>query len=144
MTPAPAPAPKAKAKAPTPAPTPAVTTTSAFRIETGFEVPARTTFGGGGKSPEYPFADMPVGASFLAPVNVPDTIKDDAERAKAFKEEARKASNRISGAIRRFRKQNAGYDFAIRTVNDDKLGHGVRVWRLDVEDNDAKNAAAAS
>lgn len=124
-----APAPKAKTA---PAATEAAATSSAFKIETGFEVPARTTFGGG-KSPEYPFADMPVGASFLLPVTVPETIKDEGERAKAFKEEARKASNRISGAIRRFRKQNAGTDFAIRTVNDDKMGHGVRVWRVEAE-----------
>lgn len=128
-----APAPKAKnAPATAPATEAAAAPSSAFKIETGFEVPARTTFGGG-KSPEYPFADMPVGASFLLPVTVPDTIKDEGERAKAFKEEARKASNRISGAIRRFRKQNAGTDFAIRTVNDDKMGRGVRVWRVEAE-----------
>jgi hypothetical protein len=133
-----APAPKAK-NAPAAAPaTGAAAPSSAFKIETGFEIPARTTFGGGAKAPDYPFADMPVGASFLVGVTVPDTIKDDAERAKAFKEEARKASNRISGAIRRFRKNNEGYDFAIRTVNDDKLGHGVRVWRAEQE---AANAA---
>lgn len=129
-------APKAKTTETAAAPATEATASSAFKIETGFDVPARTTFGG--KSPEYPFADMPVGASFLAPVTVPDTIKDDGERAKAFKEEARKTSNRISGAIRRFRKQNAGYDFAIRTVNNDKLGHGVRVWRVEAE-----NTAAA-
>lgn len=125
-----APAPKAKATA---TETTETTASSGFKIETGFEVPARTTFGGGGKSPEYPFGDMPVGASFLVGVTVPDTIKDEGERAKAFKEEARKTSNRISGAIRRFRKQNAGTDFAIRTVNDDKMGRGVRVWRVEAE-----------
>lgn len=130
-----APAPKAKTEATT-APateTAAAATSSGFKIETGFEVPARTTFGGGRDSVNYPFAEMPVGASFLVGVTVPDTIKDDAERAKAFKEEARKASNRISGAIRRFRKQNAGTDFAIRTVNDDNMGRGVRVWRVRAE-----------
>ena len=125
-----APAPKAKAAETTAAP---ATTSNGFKIETGFEVPARTTFGGGRDSVNYPFSEMPVGASFLVPVNVPDTIKDEAERAKAFKEEARKASNRISGAIRRFRKANNGYDFAIRTVNDDKMGRGVRVWRVAAE-----------
>lgn len=131
-----APAPKAKTETAPAAAAPAETNTtasSAFKIETGFEVPARTTFGGGGKSPEYPFAEMPVGASFLVGVTVPDTIKDEGERTKAFKEEARKASNRISGAIRRFRKQNSGMDFAIRTVNDDKMGRGVRVWRVEPE-----------
>ncbi len=123
-----APAPKAKNAPATEAPA-----SSAFKIETGFDVPARTTFGGGASAPNYPFADMPVNASFLVPVTVPDTITKEDERTKAFKEEARKASNRISGAIRRFRKTNAGYDFAIRTVNDDKLGHGVRVWRVEAE-----------
>lgn len=127
-----APAPKAKTtETAAPATAAPATASSAFKIETGFEVPARTTFGGGRDSVNYPFSEMPVGASFLVPVNVPDTIKDEAERAKAFKEEARKASNRISGAIRRHRKNNAGQDFAIRTVNDDKLGHGVRVWRVE-------------
>lgn len=125
-----APAPKAKTTE-TAAPATAAPSSN-FKIETGFDVPARTTFGGG-KSVDYPFSDMPVGSSFLVPVTVPDTIKDEAERAKAFKEEARKASNRISGAIRRHRKNNAGQDFAIRTVNDDKLGHGVRVWRVEAE-----------
>ena len=134
-----APAPKAKTTETTaPATAAAPATASGFKIETDFDVPARTTFGGGRDSVNYPFSEMPVGASFLVPVNVPDTIKDDAERAKAFKEEARKASNRISGAVRRHRKNNAGQDFAIRTVNDDKLGHGVRVWRVEAE-----NGAAA-
>lgn len=126
-------APAPKAKTTEAAPATETTASSAFKIETGFEVPARTTFGGGRDSVNYPFAEMPVGASFLVGVTVPDTIKDEAERAKAFKEEARKASNRISGAIRRFRKQNAGMDYAIRTVNDDKMGRGVRVWRVEPE-----------
>lgn len=39
----------------------------------------------------------------------------------------------MSGAIRRYKKSHAGVGFAIRTVNDDKLGHGVRVWRVGVE-----------
>lgn len=136
-----APAPKAKTETATAAaPATEASTASNFKIETGFEVPARTTFGGGAKAPDYPFGEMPVGSSFLVGVNVPDTIKDEGERAKAFKEEARKASNRISGAIRRYRKQHDGVDFAIRTVNDDKLGRGVRVWRIEPE---AGNTAAA-
>ena len=127
-----APAPKAKVKPAAVAETPV--SSSDFTIETGFEVPARSlTFGGGRGGPSYPFAQMPVGASFLAAVTVPDTIQDDGERAKAFKELTRKVSNRISGAIRRYKLANAGFDFAIRTVNDDKLGRGVRVWRVEAE-----------
>lgn len=140
-----APAPKAKTTEAAPAAAAAAPAAAAnasgFTIETGFEVPARTSFGGGADAPSYPFADMPVNSSFLVAVEVPATITDATERAKAFKEEARKASNRVSGAIRRFRKTNAGNDYAIRTVNDDKLGHGVRVWRIEPEAAPAAPAA---
>ena len=73
------------------------------------------------------------GQSFLVPVKVPTSIKDKDERAKAFKEAARKVSNRISGNMRRVAKSNAGYSFSIRTQDD-----GVRVWR------DVPKAAAAA
>lgn len=120
---APAPAPKAKGKdAPAPA------TAGGFVLETGIDIPARTRFGGEGTETSYPFADMTAGQSFLMPVSVPETIKDEKEKAKAFKEEARKLSNRISGAIRRFKKNNPGANFAVRTVDN-----GVRVWRTEAE-----------
>lgn len=84
-------------------------------------------------------AAMPVGASFLEPVEVPDTIKDAGERAKAFKDEARKVSNRLSGATRRFREANPGFAFLLRTV-DDATGKGVRVWRTEAQKEEPKKA----
>lgn len=118
-----APAPKAKQPA-------AKTEASApaFTLDEGLAVPSIQRVGG--VASQYPFKDMKVGTSFLLPVKVPDTIKDADEREAAFKEEARKLSNRISGATRRFKERNEGYDFAIRTVNNDELGSGVRVWRV--------------
>lgn len=125
--------PKAAPKAaPAPAtPTPAVV--AGFALETGIDIPPSQRIGSNSAASPWPFKEMAVGQSFLVPVEVPETIKDDKERAAAFKELARKASNRVSGAIRRFKKQNDGTDFAIRTVNDDTRGHGVRVWRIEVE-----------
>lgn len=108
-----------------------------FTLDTGLSVPPRTRFGGDESAPAYPFKEMPIGSSFLLDVTVPETIKDEKEREKAAKEGARKLSNKISGAIRRFRKANPGYNFAIRTVNDDTLGRGVRVWRVEAEDSAA-------
>lgn len=99
-----------------------------FEFETGLPIPAMTR---GTRTSETAakLAALPVGASFLEPVTVPDTIKSADEREKAFKEAARTASNRLSGAIRRFKKSNSGYEFAMRTVNDTEMGSGVRVWR---------------
>lgn len=74
-------------------------------------------------------AAMPVNASFLEPVIVPATITDPVEASKTFKELARSTSNRLSGAIRRFKKSNPSHDFEMRTVDDAILGVGVRVWR---------------
>lgn len=100
-----------------------------FKLEKGLPVPAAQRVGT--SQSNWPFKDMEIGISFLMPVAVPDTIKDDKEREASFKEQARKLSNRVSGAIRRFKNNNEGYEFAIRTVNDDKLGHGVRVYRVE-------------
>lgn len=103
-----------------------------FVFDDGLAIPPKGVFGGrseGSNEFAEKLAACPVGKSFLEPVVVPETITDAAERAKTFKELARKASNRITGAKRRFQKNNAGYEFSIRTVDDDKLGHGVRVWR---------------
>lgn len=97
-------------------------------------IPAKRAFGGKSDASNElteKLKAVPVGKSFLEEVKVPETITDATERAKAFKDEARRASNRITGAVRRFKKANAGYEFAIRTVDDDTLGHGVRVWRVE-------------
>lgn len=101
-----------------------------FKFDTGLPVPPMVR---GARSSETAdkLAAMPVGASFLEPVTVPDTIKDEAEREKVFKENARTVSNRLSGAIRRFKKNNEGFEFAMRTVNDATSGVGVRVWRVE-------------
>lgn len=105
---------------------------SKFTFDDNLPIPPKGVFGGrSGESNEFAekLAACPVGKSFLEPVVVADTITDAAEREKAFKEQSRKAMNRITGAKRRFQKNNAGYEFSVRTVNDDKLGHGVRIWR---------------
>lgn len=125
--PKPAPKPKAKAKkkphvppmGQAPAPVSKENPTE-FGLTAGLEMPARIRSSG---TPLYPFGSMKVGSSFLVAVDA----KDD-----AFKDEARKISNRMSGAIRRFRKNNPDAHFSARTVDDatGPLGRGVRVWRV--------------
>lgn len=105
-------------------------TPSPFRLDTGLAVPIAAR-GGGKTAIPYPFAQMKPGISFLVDVAIPESITDEAERLKAFKEEARKVANRISGSVRRHRKTPGSekQTFAIRVVNDGTLGKGVRVWR---------------
>jgi len=68
-------------------------------------------------------------AEFFVAVSVPDSITDPAERDKALKDEARKASNRLSGIARRVAKADASLNFALRTkVQDDKMG--IVVYRI--------------
>ncbi len=76
-------------------------------------------------------------ASFLIPVTVDGTITDEAERAKQFKALCKTIQNRLGGTVRRIRAAAAKVegattkpDFSIRMVADDKMGYGVRVWRL--------------
>ena len=101
-----------------------------FKFDTGLPVPPIVRDARSSETADK-LAAMPVGASFLEPVSVPETIKDEAEREKVFKENARTVSNRLSGAIRRFKKNNEGSEFAMRTVNDASAGTGVRVWRVE-------------
>ena len=118
------------AKAPnTPAASPATAASGEFDL--GLEVPAvkRSTGNGGNSERRDKLMRMPIGASFLETVNVPESIKDDAEREKAFNDLCRKLSNSLSGAGRRVSKADAAYNFEVRTVNDPKLGKGVRIWR---------------
>jgi hypothetical protein len=100
-----------------------------FKLDDGLTIPESKRVGAGKTGPSYPFGAMKVGQSFLIDVKVPATITNETEKAKAFKDEARRISNRIGGAIKRFRKSNPLANFATRTVNDDTLGVGVRVWR---------------
>lgn len=122
------------AKPATPAkPTAAAKTVEAggFKFDTGLEVPVAARAQRSSETADKLKA-MPVGSSFLEPVSAPDTIKDEAEREKVFKEKARTVSNRLSGAIRRFTKNNPeGFKFETRTVNDPVLGQGVRVFRVE-------------
>lgn len=108
--------------------TPKTVEQGGFKFETGLPVPPLARGSRSSKTADM-LAAMPVGASFLEPVTIPDSIKDETERERAFKESARSVSNRLSGAIRRFKKNNDGYEFAMRTVNDPVNGVGVRVWR---------------
>jgi len=101
-----------------------------FKFDMGLPVPAMERGARSSETSEK-LAAMPVGASFLEPVTVPEAIKDAAERDKAFKEQARMVSNRLSGAVRRFKKNREGFEFAMRTVNDPATGAGVRVWRVE-------------
>ena len=121
------------AKAPnTPAASPATAAIGEFgEFDLGLEVPAvKRSIGNGGNSERRDkLMRMPIGASFLETVNVPESIKDDAEREKAFNDLCRKLSNSLSGAGRRVSKADAAYNFEVRTVNDPKLGKGVRIWR---------------
>ena len=121
------------AKAPnTPAASPAIAAIAASgEFDLGLEVPAvKRSIGNGGNSERRDkLMRMPIGASFLETVNVPESIKDDAEREKAFNDLCRKLSNSLSGAGRRVSKADAAYNFEVRTVNDPEMGKGVRIWR---------------
>lgn len=131
------------AKAPnTPAASPATATSGASgEFDLDLEVPAvkRSTGNGGNRERRDKLMRMPIDASFLETVNVPESIKDDAEREKAFNDLCRKLTNSLSGAGRRVSKADAAYNFEVRTVNDPKLGKGVRIWRTA-----PKTAAATS
>lgn len=101
---------------------------SAFKLEGGIAVPPRSRLGG--VSP-YPFAQMTVapadGSTFQVSHGMDAALYNTPDEAKqAQTEEARKIANRLSGATRRFTKQNKGFKFAVRTVDG-----GVRVWRIE-------------
>lgn len=113
------------------APAPVVSA-SGYAFE-DFEIPAsaRSSVRGGEPSKlAIALGEVPITKSFLEAVTVPDTITDEGERAKEFTALAKRATNRVSGAIRRFKKANPLANFQLRTVNDATLGHGVRVWRV--------------
>ncbi len=101
-----------------------------FTFETGLEVPAMTRNVRTSETAAKLTA-MPIGASFLETVERNKTIKDDVEREKVFKEDCRTVANRLSGAIRRFKAKNEGYEFVTRVVDGAEVGSGVRVWRVE-------------
>lgn len=89
-------------------------------------------------------------ANFLIPVNVPAEITDPTERAKQFKALCKTVQNRLGGTVRRLRAAAAKVegsttkpDFSIRMVGDEKLGYGVRVWRLADSTVEAPETATA-
>ena len=111
--------------------TPATARDSDFTVEYDIPMPAVTRKAPPVESP-YKFETMKVGGSVLFPVDYDMDIADEAEREKTWQEAARTMANRVTGAVRRFTKkpEYSDYKFASRTVADDQLGFGVRVWRV--------------
>ena len=105
----------------------------ASKFET-FEIPAAGVFGARAGNVEFNanLDECPVNKSFLETAEVPASITDPKERAAAFKEEQNKLANRVNGAIRRYKAKEgkANAEFAVRKVDDDTLGHGVRIWKV--------------
>lgn len=100
-----------------------------FQFDTGLAIPDPDRSGGKQSDTAKRLAVMPVGASFLHPVTVSDHIKDQNERERAMKEEMAKGMSRANGAVRRFKEKHPEHDFAVRRVNDEAQGVGVRIWR---------------
>lgn len=116
------------AKTPTPAAeTVSTVTVGKFTFDVGVPVPAASRIASAKSDDAERLEAMPVGASYLEPVAVPDSVTDAAEREKTFKEKARSTTNRLSGLVRRFKKNHADYEFALRTVPM----QGVRVYRIE-------------
>lgn len=129
-----------------PPPPPAPPAPPAFEYDFDFEVPVskapgRATQEDSEEAKKIKGLPLPNAegkfASFLIPVTVADTITDPAERAKQFKALCKTVQNRLGGTVRRLRAAAAKVegsttkpDFSIRMVGDEKLGYGVRVWRL--------------
>lgn len=134
---------------PPPPPPPAAPT---FSYDFDFDIPESKAVGKRSKEPTaeaLAIQGMPAPnaegkkASYLIKVEVDATVTDPEERVKAFKAIARTVTNRVGGIIRRHRKAdgdaNKAKNFSVRTVMDDKLGYGVRIWR----DADTVEAPAA-
>lgn len=130
----------------TPPPPPTPPAAPVFAFDWDFDLPATKAPGGRNveeteetrkiKALPLPNAEGKK-ASFLIGVTVGAEITDAAERAKQFKALCKTIQNRLGGAIRRIRANAAKVegamtkpDFSVRIVADDKLGYGVRVWRL--------------
>mgnify|MGYP003385921319 CR=1 FL=1 len=99
---------------------------SKFTILDNVPIPPRARGGNGGQS-QYPFAQLGVGQSFILAHEVDEELyPDETERKAAIVEESQKLANRLSGATRRFTKNNEGFKFTVRTVPE-----GVQVWRIE-------------
>jgi hypothetical protein len=106
-------------------------TVGAFTFDVGLPIPSATRSPAKASDDAAKLEAMPVGASFLVPVVVPESVTDAAEIEKTFREKVKSTTNRLSGLVRRFKKAHSGYEFALRTVNDAALGRGVRVFRVE-------------
>lgn len=118
---------------PAPVPPPAPVDTSKWDM--GLAIPAGGVFGGkkGKPGEAWDLEDMPVNASKLLEVEVPDSVTDANERDKYFGKEQAKAYNRATSTLRRFREQDEAHKlraFTVRKVADATYGYGVRFWRL--------------
>lgn len=80
-----------------------------FAIETGIPLPAPANRG---PKTQYPLGDMNPGESFFVPCS---------------EAEFTKVTNRLTGAIARFRKQHPEAAFAVRRVDQESV-NGIRVW----------------
>lgn len=125
---------QAKAAGAPPPPPPPAPVAPTFDFDEDLPIPSPRIGAASGGQPSLlaqKLAAVPVGKSFIETITVPAEVVGDAERLAAFKAQAKTISNRVSGAIRRFRKDaaNANKNFAVRTVSDDKLGYGIRIWR---------------
>lgn len=139
-----APAPKKTATPPAPPPPPpAPPAPAAGEWDVGIAIPAGREFGA--KKEEYPgaswnVANMPVNASKLIEVEADDNIADETAREAKYNGDVKKAFNRVSNTLRRFKKTDAGkaFEFTIRKVEgptningtEVDLGYGVRFWRI--------------
>lgn len=73
--------------------------------------------------------NMPVGKSYLVELSEPNDGSEE-----AIREGLKRLSNRVSGIVRRFKQKNPGFEFSTRSVDDDVLGRGVRIWRKECKD----------
>lgn len=109
-------------------------TAPAFSYEVDTEVTAVPAIARAqGPANTYPFPALKIGQSFTIPVEVPESITEAGERVQASKEAGRKVSNRLTGAVRKYKNANEGTEFAVRTIaGDDKLVTAIRCWRIEV------------
>lgn len=142
-----APAPKKNATPPAPPPPPpappAPAVAESGEFDLGLLIPAGREFGA--KKEEYPGASwnlkaMPVNASKLVEVEADDSIADETARESDYNAKVKRAFNRVSNTLRRYKKtaDGAAAEFTIRKVEGETdingqkvdLGYGVRFWRI--------------
>lgn len=112
-----------------------------YTVETGIELPPVSRLNAGrGASPFLaPVQALKLSTdpkklqSFFIPAEIAANITDETEKAKAYKESARKIANRISGLTRRLTKANPTETYAIRSMTNAAGIPGVRVFRVKAE-----------